>query len=186
MFRAILLSLMMALLGGCAVPKPKLTPDMNAIKLVDAGTLALRQGRLKQAEAAFNMALEISPLPAAIDGLGCVAFLRGDLDTAQRYFLMAYKRDPKYANALGNLALVYERQGDMAAARRIYERALREGPKNYRARNNFAVMLYEDGLGSAEDKDQARLELRKALTLAEHPVIKNNVVKVSKGNAEER
>ena len=147
-----------------------LNKKQKALELVDQGTIALREIRLERAKGAFLAALEVSANAAAFDGLGCVAFLSGDLDQAESFFLQAYKQDPNYVNVLGNLALLYESRGEAELAYEMYQKILTQQPENFRARNNFAAYLSDYNL-----EDSAKSELFKALALAKHPTVQENL-----------
>lgn len=169
--------------GGC-VPPVSPHPDSEKIRearaLVDRGTVELRQGRLPQAEAAYRVALELTPLPAGFDGLGCVAFLQGDIPKAQSFWLRALELNPQYSQALGNLALLYETIGDFARSEALYKAALRAEPRNFRARNNYAAFLLRKNDRTLDDKPRA--ELLKAYTVARHPAIEANLIRNDKSD----
>lgn len=180
-----LLVLLMVNLTGCVMPQsPNPAKQAQALSLIDQGTIALRAGELDRAEATFQAAWEIDELPAAVDGLGCVAFLRGDSKRAEELFIQAYQMDDDYTEALGNLALLYEANGLSENARQLFERAIAENPGNARVRNNFAAYLKEraredgDSERSAQTSARARQELFKAHALSPHPLIEQNLEKV--------
>ncbi|RMG40802.1 MAG: tetratricopeptide repeat protein [Candidatus Dadabacteria bacterium] len=162
---------------GCApaVVKPDFAAKQKAQALVDKGTLALRAGELEKAAAAYSVATEVAPIAAAYDGLGCVAFMDGRYRQAESFYKKALELDENYYDVLGNLALLYHQQGKDKLARRYYLEALKKQPDNYRVRNNYAVFLYEK-IGPYN----AEIELKKALSLVEHPVIVNNINKLRK------
>ena len=178
----IILVLLVFNLCACAVPVAPNPSSINeGLKLVDQGTLQLRKGAFDQAQASFEMAWEIANLAAALDGLGCVAFLREDYPGAEQYFVQAYQQDPDYSNSLGNLALLYERHGLSDEAQQLYERAIAEDPKNVRSRNNFAGFLVSEGGAnrSAQGRKagiiRAKHELHRAAALANNPIINENI-----------
>ena len=81
---ALLLPLLSAV--GCLLPGS--IPDERfeqAERLVDEGTLALRDGKLEEAQAAFSLSRDLAPLAAALDGQGCVALLRGDVQIGRAH-----------------------------------------------------------------------------------------------------
>jgi Flp pilus assembly protein TadD len=168
----------LALVGCVAGIQPSVQEVMRAENLVEQGALNLRRGELDQAEACFALAQELAPSAAALDGLGCVAMLRGDAKTAQKHFLNAYAFDENYRNSLGNLALLYESQGLMREARTLYERAITENPENFRFRNNFAAFLIDYGSGG-RDRRIAAGELQKAKAVAPCPVVEHNLEKLA-------
>lgn len=164
------------LISGC-MGAPIVAPDFNARReaqdLVDNGTLLLRQGELSRAQAAFESSWAISPSPQALDGLGCVAFLRGEEMEAEELFTRAVSFDEGYSHALSNLALLYEKQGKHEKARTLFEKGLISDPKNFQARNNYGVFLQEIG-----EEGGARSEILRAEVLSKHPLIIENVSRI--------
>jgi len=66
-----------------------------------------RQEELNKAERLFNRVTAAEPRDAsALNGLGSVAFLRGDLDQAERFIRQALELVPDYQAALDDLELV--------------------------------------------------------------------------------
>ena len=162
------------LLFGCVpATSPSLNDRQQALNLIDQGTLLLRQGEALKAQAAFELANELSPSGAALDGLGCVAFANGDLDLAEEFFRAAYAYYPEYKNSLGNLASVLARKGKLAAATDLYVLAVRENPENFRFRNNFAGHLVD--LKQEDYREQAKNEMWKAGALSKHPTVLSNM-----------
>lgn len=183
--------LLTLLISGCVAIEP--TPDsmqkqveqgnmLNA--MIDKGVQFLRVGDLNQAQAAFSVAQEIKPSAVALDGLGCVAMMRGEYSDAEQLFVSAYKLDSQYSRAIGNLALLYDLSAEYELARRFYEAALKLEPDNYQIRTNYAVLIEEAGRRVAKDNARyqlkkqraawAKQELLKAYALAEHPIIAHN------------
>ena len=164
----------LALFFGCMpVSSPSLNDQQQALNLIDQGTLLLRQGEAIKAQAAFEVANELAPSGAALDGLGCVAFANGDLDLAEEFFRAAYSYYPDYKNSLGNLATVLAKKGNLTAATELYLLAVRENPENFRFRNNFAGHLVD--LKQEGYKDQAKSEMWKAGALTRHPIVLSNM-----------
>lgn len=173
------LILLSGTLWGCALPQsPDISAQNQALQLVDQGTYYVRAGELDRAEAAFKVAYEAGKLAAAVDGLGCVAFLRGNAQSAERYFIQAYQMDESYNDSLANLALLYESRGLYSKAEAMYRLAIKQDPRNFRARNNFAGLLFDNNKGGSVAARVAREELLKAEALAEHPLIKDNLNKI--------
>ncbi len=167
------LSLAALLAVGCApLFHPGPADVLRARELVDIGVAALRDGRLEDARAAFALGVELAADPAAVDGLGCVALLEGRLEEAGRYFSMARCLDESYAPAAGHQALLSEILGDKKAAWKLYLDALTGDPLLFRERNNFAVFLFDNTDKALQD---VRGELLKAKTVAEHPLIEENL-----------
>lgn len=170
-----LLILFLLALSGCVAQSvaPDFASRREAQEIVDNGTLLLREGELSRAQAAFEASWAIAPSPQALDGLGCVAFLKGETKEAEELFTRALTLDEEYSHALGNLALLYESEGNHEKAKELYERGLIQEPKNFQARNNYGVFLEESG-----DSDTARGEILRAEAISGHPLIVENVSRI--------
>jgi Flp pilus assembly protein TadD len=167
-----------AFCGGCAPPpspEPMSVDFIEARRFIDAGTVHLRSGEFDQAAAAFDVAFQMAALPEALDGLGCVAFMRGELEIAARFFRAAYERDPTYGQALGNLALVLESSGDAGGAAASYKRALELDPRNFRARTNHAAFIARQNGSTVLPGTDAQRELLRARVVHPHPLIEWNL-----------
>ena len=165
-------------LNGCFLLKvhdPKL--EQRALELIDQAVVLMRQGDLNKAEAAFQVSQELVNLPASLDGLGCIAFLRGDNTLAEDFFKEALDLDFRYTKAIGNLALLYEQMGRPKQADEYFNRAIKLDPANYRIRNNYAIFLAQSDSSS---KRLAREQLAKASVLVETPIIEANMLELSK------
>lgn len=163
-------------MSGCTITGPRDAADVQGAHLIiERGIEHLRHKEYELAEADFVVANEIVRLPAALDGLGCIAYYRGQFAAAEEYYWQAYELDTTYNNSLANLAVLYETQGKRGKATELFKRALAEDPANYRARNNYAAFL------SAENKpaEEVLKELLKAQALFNHPVIYDNIVIVN-------
>ena len=145
-----------------------------ANNLISHATRKLEEGDLEEARATFLLSNEIIESAAALDGLGCAAFLSGNLELAQSYFISSFKKDNKYYNSLGNLALLYDYVGWKNEAIKLYNIAIQGNPKNYKIRNNFAALLYDNNSRESGSRLQAKAELFKAKSLrADKTVIEN-------------
>ncbi len=171
-FRKILLIVITLTFAGCLVTEP---PSMDAIhrarELVDQGVIYLELGELERAEATFRVAFEVAEIPQSLDGLGCVAFLRGDFESAEKLFNQAYALDPAYTYVLGNLALLYEQQGAAEKSLALYQRAIELNPANFQFRNNFGVFLKQ----KLDYPNLSVSELRKGAALSPDPLIEYNL-----------
>lgn len=157
---------------GCGNPIIAPSPSDQRLSehLIDQGTFYLRQGDFKQSEASFQMAYDLQPHAAALDGLGCVAAWRGDFATAERYFLSALAMEPAYVEALSNLAYVKDRRGERDEARVLYEKAIALEPQNSMARNNQGAMLAEEG-----QRSSAEASFRAANIINANPIVERNL-----------
>jgi len=164
--------LCLAHLVGCFIPRS--VPESDARKadaLVDVGTRFLRERRLSEAKKAYELAFELAPVAAALDGLGCVALHEGLYEVAEGYFVEAYEMDRSYDEALGNLGLVKELQGEPAEAKAIYLAYLEKHPSSGRVRNNLAALEYDEGRRTIETV----ASLEKAIVLSNQGVIRGNL-----------
>jgi len=166
------------MLSACAVTGAP-APDKleKAMELVNQGTIQLEAGQLDNAHASFSLARELYNIPAAVDGLGCVAFMREEYKLAEDYFIQAYSLDNTYVDSMGNLALLYEALGFYHEAERLYKLALKDNPTNYRLRSNFAAFIAEYNTGALDDEKRrkARAEFLKARSVSNHPIIEANL-----------
>lgn len=147
----------------------------RALALVDEGTALLRQQKPTQAGVVFEMAAELAPVAAAIDGQGCAALMEGDFERAEELFEKAYEMDATYDEALGNLALLKDIKGESYEARKLYNRFLEAHPDSGVGRNNRAALEYD--LGAR--RIRVAQELEKAHKLSEHGVIRDNLERLS-------
>jgi protein O-GlcNAc transferase len=85
------------------------------------GIALLKEGNLKDAEAAFQQAAKNDPKsPGPINNLGIAYFRAGRRDEAIRSFQDAISRDPNSADAHYNLGLSYLAEGNRVAAYSVY------------------------------------------------------------------
>jgi tetratricopeptide (TPR) repeat protein len=89
--------------------------------------------------------------------LGMTLFNNGDLPGAEQAYLRALQEDSGFADAAGNLAVVYDRLGDLPAAAKYYALTLRLDPGSIHAAN-YAGLLYRMGnLGAARELGERML-----------------------------
>ena len=160
---------------------PSVSESLEAHRLIDQGAALLNLGEAERAASSFKVSYELAPSAAALDGLGCAAFISGDLGLAEVYFVQAYQMDRDYHNSLANLAMLYEMQGRLSEADRLHKYAIESNPTNFRARNNFGVFLSEYKSGSEGLKPLVKGELLKAEALADDPLIIDNIEKLERG-----
>lgn len=165
------------LLLGCSPVGPKVSVGQQAQvqDLINRGTYMIRTGQIEQAKATFEVALQTAPVPEAIDGLGCVAFLDEDFELAEALFLKTIRLYPSYMTALANLALVYEVTGRKHEAQALYEQAIDKSPRNLHVRSNFGALLFDLYSVGVISKAQARNELLRAQALGNHPIIERDL-----------
>jgi tetratricopeptide (TPR) repeat protein len=177
--------LAISMVAACMpIHSPSLIEQREAYRLIDQGTLALRQQLYPEAQASFEVAFELAQIPAALDGLGCVSFALGDMRGAEEWFREANRRDPTYTSALRNLAAVYEARGDIESAEFLLRSAIAADPQDYHARNNLAVLLDSSDKGK---KNEAVSEFMKAAATEPTALIKTNIAAITGRNrAEEK
>ncbi|NMC62800.1 MAG: tetratricopeptide repeat protein [SAR324 cluster bacterium] len=172
MNKALIHLILIIFLSACSVIE---TPDPFQIQQaelhVDRGSIYLELNDLQRAEAEFGLALEIAPLAAAMDGLGCVTMMKGDFKEAEKLFQKAHEMDISYHHSLANLALLYEIQGDKRKAQEFYEEEIGLELMDYRARNNYAALRYD----LFEDLDEAQGLMLQAQAINTHPLIQDNL-----------
>lgn len=168
-----ILALQLAALSGCLLRRPaqpslgqSLAREGRLVSLLGEATEYLRSPAataLSDAEAALQLALELAPEdPRVIDGLGCVAWRRGESARAKELFQRVLILNPLYDRAYVHLALIAQDEGDDPAAAALLQRALELNPLNVRARNNYALLLGGRGMENSELLGAARREIRKA------------------------
>jgi tetratricopeptide (TPR) repeat protein len=128
-------------------------------------------GNFAEASRFYEVAAELAPVAAAVDGLGCIALVEGRYDEAESFFREAYQMDGEYDEALLNLGLLRELQGRQEESRDIYLNYLEKYPDSVRARNDLFALEYDRGRG----KMGILRELAKAQTLSDDPVVRANV-----------
>ncbi len=167
----ILISGAVSILSACTARTPVSDLDrVHAEKLVDRGALYLKIYDYPRATASFALSLETAPNAAALDGLGCVAMLEGDLSEAEKYFERAIELDPSYTSSLGNLGLLYELRGKRGQARKYYEQALRTSPRDPRVLQNYGALTFDAGGG----EETSRGLILQSEALRTHPLINHN------------
>jgi tetratricopeptide (TPR) repeat protein len=136
--------LLLALLGlGCL---GKAAIHQRAVDEVYRGYEYYQKDDLERAEVAFNHALEFNKdFPEAWNGLGLIAFTRGNLDAAKQHFQRAIRINSDFAEAHGNLGRVYLSTGRLSQAEDELVVALKINPDYTDARYNYAVSLLRQG-----------------------------------------
>lgn len=76
--------------------------------------------------------------------LGMTLFNNGDPVGAEAAYLRALQEKPDFADATGNLAVLYNQRGDLAAAEKYYIQTLHLDPDSVHAAN-YAILLYRLG-----------------------------------------
>ena len=176
MMRLVIVLSSVLFLAGCPAQAPvSLDRHSEALGLLDRGSEELRGLDLDAAEASFALSLELEGSAAAMDGLGCVSLLRGQLDQAESYFERVRAFDPEYDRVYSNLALLYEIRGNQSKARQLYRRALLRSPGDVGTRNNFAGLLFD-----RNELKLGRAELLKARAMEKNPIVQNNLSTITR------
>jgi Flp pilus assembly protein TadD len=137
--------------GACVVRAP-LNP--KTVLHQQRGALLLANDQLDEAEAEFVLALEYNPRnPEAQNGLGLIAFRRGDLVRAAAHFRDALIQNDEFAEAHSNLGAVMLAWGDLQQATGCFRAALAIDPGYVNARYNLVLALRQQGA-----RHQARTE----------------------------
>ena len=123
---------------------PRLAPAHN-----DLGYLFYSQGRLKEAQAAFEQAAAADPtLAVAQNNLGLSYLETGQVDLAGEALHQAVALNPESAIAWANLGVAEQRSGWPEEAIGAYRAALRLDPNLVSAQTNLGVVYFEQGMFS--------------------------------------
>lgn len=123
---------------------------------------------LEQSLQAFERVNDLNPeLTLTYFKLGKVALMKGDVESAKKYYQAGLALDPNNAALIFNLARVYDQSNDKAQAIAFYERTLSVDPNFTYAYNNLGL-LYEERseLKNAEKYYKKALSKDKNYTLA--------------------
>ena len=144
----------------------------NAMANYLLGNALARQGRLGEATAHYQMALQLRPdFTEACNNLGNVFMQQGKVEDAIVQFQKALQFDPANAEALINLGSVLQQKGRLDEAISRFQKALQLRPDYAQGRNNLAGALLQAGR-----PHEALLQFQQAVELAPaDPRIKNNL-----------
>ena len=130
------------LAGGSSAPAQAARDPQ---KLFEAGEVALRAGKLDEAEHQFRQVLAInSGVAGAYINLGVIAMRRKQWPQALAMLRQAEKLAPDIAGIRLNIGLVYYRQRDFAAAIAPFESVVRQTPGSYQARYLLGFCYFFD------------------------------------------
>lgn len=170
--RQMVIFIVAAMMVGCVPVMPHRHAIEEGSRLLGEGMVALRRGELHQADTAFRLAWELTQSPQALDGRGCVALLRGDIDEARQWFTALTTRFPDYLQGQVHLGMVYEKGGDLRQAEALYRRVLTLDRSNVSARMNLIAVQYRLGKVSREQVEE---ELRGLQLLDNQPFLAVNL-----------
>jgi protein O-GlcNAc transferase len=116
---------------------------LNSPTPLEAGLAHHKEGRLREAEAAYRQILSDQPNNAdALHFLGLIQFQSGRSDSAIEMIQRAIVLSPMTANYHDNLGLIYAHLGRIDEALASYRRAAELNPQHPKAIFNLANMLY--------------------------------------------
>jgi tetratricopeptide (TPR) repeat protein len=136
--------------------------SQNYVAHNDVGLVLADRGRLDQAMAHYQKALEIDPDYAlAHYNLAVILAGRGQVDSAITHYQKALEIKPDYAHAYYNLAVVLADRGQVDSAITHYQKALEIKPDFAEAHNNLGNALAGRGrVDSAIAHYQKALEIK--------------------------
>lgn len=138
----------LALRGGDNIQPPSAAPA-SAAALNDQGVALMRQGRLEEAQAAWQQALRQEESPEVHNNLGYLQAARGKWEEAQASYRRALTLRPQYAECLCNLGIACFHLHRPQEAVRSFQAALALLPRYVEAHNNLGnAWLY---LGQPEE-----------------------------------
>jgi tetratricopeptide (TPR) repeat protein len=118
----------------------------NWLALTNLGGLRAKTGRLKEAIADFEAALEIKPDLALTHNYLALALVeRGEFEAAFTHYQKALDIDPDYAEAHNNFAFALGRAKNYKLSFQHFDDALRIRPDYAEAHNNYALTLQNAG-----------------------------------------
>lgn len=114
------------IVGGFLAPRffapPTTPPTLPLVATLDEAHRFFDKGLAAQAEKSYLAILVRDPAnPEALTHLGNVAFGRGDIDLALRYYEASLRQDPSYAHALWDKGIALRARGDDAGAIQAWE-----------------------------------------------------------------
>src|SRR5437867_2779655 len=129
-------------------------PSDEAVEQNNRGAALLQQGKLEQAVAEFQRAVEMAPASAVVHAnLGYAYDRQGRTDEAIAAYRKVLELDPGNALARNNLGNLYSKNGLHDDAIREFEELLRRDPANAGARGNLETARRNKALAQ-ERQDQ--------------------------------
>jgi len=138
---------------ACTAPNPAAHDNL--------GAALFSQGRLDEAMAHYQKALELKPDDVgALNNLGHALANGGQFNEAMAHYRTALKIKPDDVEALNNLGAAFFAQGRLAEATAHYRKALEIKPDYVEALNNLGAALFGQG-----QLDEAVTQYQKALEI---------------------
>lgn len=153
---------------SCSGPRP-LNPA--ALAQENACVQSLQIEDYDGAKIRCELCLEYDDSVAAcMNGLGLVAYARGDTDKAVNYFTKAIKQSKNFAQARNNLGAVYFKQSDFSGGIPYFKAALEIDPGYEDARYNLGLSYLRIGQRASTQKNNS--EARSNYALAKKQYLK--------------
>jgi tetratricopeptide (TPR) repeat protein len=128
----------------------------NSIAYNNLGAALLRQGKVDEAIAHYQLALQIEPGGAdAHYNLGNALLRKGKVDEAIAQFQQALQINPGYADAHNNLGNALYQKGEVGEAIFQFQKALQINPGHVQTLNNLAWILATCSQASLRNGNEA-------------------------------
>ncbi|MEG4166775.1 tetratricopeptide repeat protein [Microcoleus sp. S13_C3] len=129
-------------------------PEIAAVNFHQQAKLYSSQGKLDEAVAACEQALDIQPdFPEACKMMGNLLQAKGKVEAARDWYTKAIKIQPDYAEALANIGTLYALQGECQQAISFYQKALASQPNFAGVYRNLARIFSQ--LGKWQESGEA-------------------------------
>jgi len=106
----------------------------------------MKMGKYKESEPYLRKLVRISNDKVYKTNLGNLYFRSGRIDKAMEVYQEVLKEDPKFYNALNNLARCYMEKGDYEKARELLEKAIDVDQDKKAAKVNYYFLLTAMGM----------------------------------------
>lgn len=163
-----LILLFLFILSSCVnitANKSRLLPSEKegAIQvLISKAATFLREDDLEGAYSALSLAEEINPKHSGVsDGLGLIAYKKGDLPLAIKYFQLAIKNNQNNESSYSHLGIIAKQKGDLKAAEDLQTMALKINPTYVPARVRLAELFEMTGRNNQAHFEKLRAVLMK-------------------------
>ena len=117
-------------------PTPQVSPELQ-------GDLLAARKRYLEAIAAYQLAPQDSAIIA--NKIGVAYHHMFDLTDAKKYYMRALQLKPNYAEAINNLASIYEAEKNYKQAERLYRKAIKLNPNSPLFYSNLGTSYFFEG-----------------------------------------